>query len=84
MKIAYAWEDLHMSMLCAEPKQDLLMILGKKGKVFTKGSSLELLTLLTIIFRGVSEKIAEDNKMELNKAMDIVLESIKNGSEKLS
>jgi hypothetical protein len=57
---------------------------GKKGKVFTKGSSLELLTLLTIIFRGVSEKIAEDNKMELNKAMDIVLESIKNGSEKLS
>ena len=57
---------------------------GKKGNVFAKGSNLELLTLLTIIFSWVSEKIAEDNDIALNKAMDIVFESIKNGSEKLS
>lgn len=36
------------------------VIRKKKGKVFTNGNILEMLTLLTIIFEWVSEKIAED------------------------
>ena len=55
----------------------------KKGKVFTNGNILEMLTLLTIIFEWVSEKIAEDKDITLNEAMDIVLKGIKDGSKKL-
>jgi len=42
-----------------------------------------MLTLLTIIFEWVSEKIAEDKDITLNEAMDIVLKGIKDGSQKL-
>ncbi|MFR7926010.1 MAG: hypothetical protein ACLU5B_00150 [Mediterraneibacter faecis] len=42
-----------------------------------------MLTLLTIIFEWVSEKIAEDKDITLNEAMDIVLKGIKDGSKKL-
>lgn len=56
---------------------------GNKVRAFTKGSILDLLTLLTVAFRWVSEKIAEDNGIRLDEAMDIVLESMKEGSEKL-
>ena len=59
------------------------VIRKKKGKVFTNGNILEMLTLLTIIFEWVSEKIAEDKAITLNEAMDIVLKGIKDGSKKL-
>ena len=55
----------------------------KRGKVFTNGNTLEMLILLTVIFKWVSEKIAEDEAITLNEEMDIVLKNIKDGSDKL-
>lgn len=52
---------------------------NKKAKVKAVGKTLDLLTLLVVISKCLSERISEEKGVSVKEAEDIVVDCIKDG-----
>ena len=61
----------------------LLLCIKKKNKakVFSMGKLLSLLTMATVICQAIAEKVADNKGIELDQAMNFVVDSILESSK---